>query len=67
MKAEVTSGACSTTNLGEAGCDIRKRGGIQPGYLDYMISMQRGPHASYYGVMIWVAMMLEQWLQANEH
>ena len=30
-------------------------------------AMQRGPHASYYGVMIWVMMMLEQWLQANEH
>jgi asparagine synthase (glutamine-hydrolysing) len=29
--------------------------------------MQRGPHASYYGVMIWVTMMLEQWLRANEH
>jgi asparagine synthase (glutamine-hydrolysing) len=29
--------------------------------------MQRGPHASYYGVMIWVVMMLEQWLQTNAH
>jgi asparagine synthase (glutamine-hydrolysing) len=28
--------------------------------------MQRGPHASYYGEMIWVVMMLEQWLKENE-
>jgi len=32
-----------------------------------MLAMQRGPHASYYGVMIWVMMMLEQWLQADEN
>jgi asparagine synthase (glutamine-hydrolysing) len=32
-----------------------------------MLTMQRGQHASYYGVMIWVVMMLEQWLAANEH
>jgi len=29
--------------------------------------MQRGPHASYYGVMIWVTMMLERWLHENGH
>jgi asparagine synthase (glutamine-hydrolysing) len=32
-----------------------------------MLRMQREQHASYYGVMIWVMMMLEQWLQTNEH
>ena len=32
-----------------------------------MLAMQRGPHASYYGVTIKVLMMLEQGLQANEH
>jgi len=47
--------------------DFKQRGWIRPAYLDHMIDMQRGPHASYYGVMIWVTMMLEQWLQANEH
>ncbi|MBW8328726.1 MAG: asparagine synthase [Thiobacillus sp.] len=46
---------------------FKQRGWIQPAYLDHMLAMQRGPHASYYGVMIWVMMMLEQWLQANEH
>lgn len=47
--------------------DLKQRGWIEPAYLDHMRAMQQGPHASYYGVMIWVMMMLEQWLQANEH
>ncbi len=53
--------------VGDSLSDFKQRGWIQPAYLDHMIAMQRGPHASYYGVMIWVMMMLEQWLRANEH
>ncbi len=53
--------------VGDSLSDFKQRGWIQPAYLDHMLAMQRGPHASYYGVMIWVTMMLEQWLQANEH
>lgn len=47
--------------------DFKRRGWILPAYLDHMLAMQRGQHANYYGVMIWVVMILEQWLQANEH
>ncbi len=47
--------------------DFKRRGWIKPAYLDHMLAMQRGPHANYYGVMIWVVMIFEQWLQANEH
>ena len=53
--------------VGDSLSDFKRRGWMQPAYLDHMLAMQRGPHASYYGVMIWVTMMLEQWLQANEH
>ena len=53
--------------VGDSLADFKRRGWIQPAYLDHMLAMQRGQHASYYGVMIWVVMMLEQWLQANEH
>jgi asparagine synthase (glutamine-hydrolysing) len=53
--------------VGDSLSDFKKRGLIQPAYLDHMLAMQRGPHASYYGVMIWVTMTLERWLQANEH
>ncbi len=53
--------------VGDSLADFKQRGWIRPAYLDHMLAMQRGPHASYYGVMIWLTMMLEQWLQANEH
>ena len=53
--------------VGDSLSDFKQRGWIQPAYLDHMLAMQRGQHASYYGVMIWVVMMLEQWLEANEH
>ena len=53
--------------VGDSLSDFKKRGWIQPAYLDHMLTMQRGEHATYYGVMVWVVMMLEQWLQANDH
>jgi len=43
-----------------------QRGYIRTTYLDYLIGKQNSEHASYYGVMIWVIMMLEQWLQSHE-
>lgn len=52
--------------VGDSLSDFKQRGWIQPAYLDHMLSMQRGPHASYYGVMIWVVVMLEQWLREHE-
>lgn len=53
--------------VGDSLSDVKKRGWIQPAYLDHMLAMQRGPHASYYGVMIWVVVMLEQWMAENSH
>ncbi len=46
-----------------------KRGYLKTSYLDELRKRHQSEHASYYGVMIWVIMMLEQWLQAraNEH
>ena len=46
---------------------LRKRGIIQPAYIDRLLDQHRSGHASYYGVMIWVLMMLEQWLTQNSH
>lgn len=45
---------------------LRKRGIVQPMYIDRLLDQHRGGHASYYGVMIWVLMMLEQWLQHHQ-
>ena len=44
---------------------LRKRGIVQPAYIDRLLDQHRGGYASYYGVMIWVLMMLEQWLAQN--
>lgn len=52
--------------VGDSLSSFKQRGWMRPDYLDHMLAMQRGPHASYYGVMIWVVMMLEQWMQVNE-
>jgi len=46
--------------------DFRKRGYLRNGYIDQITREHQGSHASYYGVMIWVIMMLEQWLVAHE-
>ncbi|OJZ17763.1 MAG: asparagine synthase [Thiobacillus sp. 65-29] len=53
--------------VGDSLADFKRRGWLQPAYLDHMLAMAKGPHASYYGVMIWVTMMLERWLQENGH
>ena len=45
---------------------LRGRGYIKPEYIDALIEQHRSGHAAYYGVMIWVLMMLEQWLQQHE-
>ena len=46
--------------------DLGKRRWVKPGYLNEMLRRQRDDHATYYGVMIWVTMMLERWLHAND-
>lgn len=44
---------------------LRARRYINPAYIDELMSRRRADHATYYGVMIWVLMMLEQWLEAH--
>lgn len=38
---------------------------IQPAFVDDLFSARLGEHAGYFGEMIWVLMMLEQWLLTN--
>ncbi len=45
---------------------FRERGYLREDYLDRLIDVHRSGHATYYGVMIWVVMMLEQWFQSHE-
>jgi asparagine synthase (glutamine-hydrolysing) len=45
---------------------FRQRRLLQRRYVDSLLDRHRTDHASYYGVMVWLIMMLEQWLQARE-
>jgi asparagine synthase (glutamine-hydrolysing) len=51
--------ACGSLN------DLKKREYINPEYIDRLIGQHQSEHAAYYGEMIWVLMMLEQWLQTH--
>lgn len=42
-----------------------KRGIVNPVYIKNIIQLHEKGHSSYYGVMIWLLIMLEQWLIAH--
>jgi asparagine synthase (glutamine-hydrolysing) len=44
---------------------IREREILNKEYLEQIIRAHEGGHASYYGVMIWLLVILEQWLQTR--
>jgi asparagine synthase (glutamine-hydrolysing) len=52
--------------VGDSLTSLARRGWVRPSYLEHLLRHQRDTHATYYGVMIWVCMMLEQWLQAHD-
>ena len=45
---------------------ITKRGFLNPDYIKNLIESHQSGHASYYGIMIWLLVMLEQWLVAHK-
>ena len=42
--------------------DFKKRGWIQPAYIDQIRAEHMTEHATYFGKMLWVIVMLEEWL-----
>jgi len=44
---------------------LRERGIVKPSYLDWLGEQHQGTHASNHGIMRWVLVMLEQWLQRH--
>lgn len=44
---------------------LRDRGFLNRSYVERLIDLHKNVHAPYYGVMIWVLLMLEQWLEAE--
>ena len=44
---------------------FQRRGIVKPSYIDELLLSHQTSHATYFGIMIWVIMMLEQWLLAR--
>lgn len=43
--------------------DLKKRGIVRADFIDTLLSTHLSEHAGYHGTMVWVLMMLEQWLK----
>lgn len=43
--------------------DLKKRGIVRAAFIDELTSTHVQSHANYYGTMVWVLMMLEQWFK----
>jgi asparagine synthase (glutamine-hydrolysing) len=39
---------------------------VRGAYVDEIVKLHRTDHATYYGVMVWKLIMLEQWFRAHE-
>jgi asparagine synthase (glutamine-hydrolysing) len=44
---------------------LRRRGIVRPDFLDRLTGEHVEAHAGYYGTMVWVLMMLEQWFEEH--
>ena len=45
---------------------FKNRGYLRADYVDRLLHLHEASHAGYYGVMIWIVMMLESWLTSAE-
>jgi len=45
--------------------DLKRRGIVRAKFIDELTSVHVQSHAKYYGTMVWVLMMLEQWLRRH--
>ena len=45
--------------------DLKKRNIIRPEFIDELTSVRVRSHADYYGTMVWILMMLEQWFKQH--
>jgi len=51
---------------GDSLSSLRRRRIVNERYIDRLLALHGADSASYYGVMIWVLIMLEQWFQAHD-
>ena len=45
--------------------DFSKRGWLQPAYIDHIRAEHMTGHATYFGKMLWVILMLEEWSERH--
>ncbi len=50
---------------GDSLASLRERRIVRADYVDRLLDRRLAEHAAYYGTMVWVLMMLEQWLQRH--
>lgn len=46
---------------------FKKRGYIKPDYIDWLMGKHKTEHAGFYGTMLWMLMMLENWLSEHNY
>ena len=51
---------------GESLSDLKRRGIVRPAFVDEVVQLHKTDHATYYGVMVWHLIMLEQWFRVHE-
>ena len=44
---------------------LAKRGFVKPDFIQQLLDVRLAEHPGYYGEMIWILMMLEQWLRKH--
>ncbi len=50
----------------ESLASFKRRGYLKPAYVDSLLHLHQASHATYFGVMIWIIMMLETWLHTHD-
>jgi asparagine synthase (glutamine-hydrolysing) len=45
---------------------LKRRGHVRGAFIDELVGRHVGEHPGYYGEMVWILMMLEQWLAARK-
>jgi len=45
--------------------DLKRRNIIRPEFIDELTSLHVKSHAGYYGTMVWILIMLEQWFRQH--
>jgi asparagine synthase (glutamine-hydrolysing) len=50
---------------GDSLASLATRGIVRPGFIETLLEHRLREHPGYYGEMVWILMMLEQWLQGH--